>query len=93
MSEKPLTVTCKKKRKKKTAWDLNKLHAKLLDVIEKNTAVYKLNPAMRVFWEVVHRSGELVEEQIRILRKRTGEAINYYSYWKLRRRLEKELRR
>ena len=93
MGEKFLTVTCKKKRPKKTAWDLNKLHAKLLDVIEKNTAVYKLNPAMRILWTVIFRSGELIAGQIRLLREKTGESWYAAKYWKFRRRLEKELRR
>lgn len=93
MGEKIVTVTCKKKRPKKTSYDLEKLHQKQIDIMEKFHAVYKLPPAMKVLWDVVFRSGELIAGQIRLLKERTGERWNYYLYWKRRRVLEKELRR
>lgn len=93
MSEKLVTVTHKKKRPRKTAYDIEKLHQRQLDILDRFTAVYKLSPAMKTLWEVVFRSGELIAGQIKILIERTGESWNRYSYWKHRRKLERELRR
>ena len=93
MTKRPITVNFKKKRPRKTKFDLEKLHARQLEIMERFSAVYKLAPAMRILWDVVFRSGELIAGQIRLLKEKTGERWNYYRYWKLRRRLEKELRK
>ena len=93
MGEKPLTVTCKKRRPRKTQFDLEKLHQRQIDIIERFSAVYRLSPAMKTLWEVIYRSGELISGQLKLLKERTGEAWYAAKYWKFRRRLEKELRR
>lgn len=90
---KALTVTIKKKKPKKTSFDIDKIHQHQLNILERFSAVYRLDETMKTLWEVVFRSGELIAGQIRLLRERTGDRWNRYSYWKQRRKLERELRK
>lgn len=88
---KPITANHKKKRPPITKHNLEKMHDHQLDMIDRFSRVYTLSPAMKTLWEVVFRSGELIAGQIRLLKERTGEAWSRYSYWKLRRKLEREI--
>lgn len=89
----PITVFPRKKKPKKTMYDINKIQQHTIDILEKFSAVYRLSPLMRTLWEIVYKSGELITVQIKMLRERTGEIWYGQKYWKFRRRLEKELRR
>ena len=91
--QKPLTVTIKKKRPRKTKYDIERLHERQLDIIDRFSAVYRLNPAMLTLWEVVFKSEELIAGQIRLLKARTGEVWYAAKYWKFRKKLFKELQK
>lgn len=93
MSGKPITANYKKRKPKKTKHDIDLIHARQLDILERYSAVYRLSPPMRLLWEVIYKSGELIQGQIRMLRERTGEVWTRYSYWRSRKKLERELGR
>ena len=91
--QKPLTVNIKKKKRKLTGYDIDKLHARQLDILDRFSAVYKLSPIMLTLWEVIFKSEELIAGQIRLLKARTGEVWYAAKYWKFRKKLFKELQK
>jgi len=89
--KKKITAQHKKKRPQITKFNLEKIHDYQLEIIDRFSAVYKLNESMRTLWEVIFKSGHLIAGQLKILKEKTGETYSYYKYWKLRRKLMKEL--
>lgn len=84
-------VIPKKGKKKRTIREANKLHVKLGYFIDRFSAVYKLPQTLWDLWQVIYKTDESVEGQIRLLAKKTGEKWNRYKYFKLRGMLEKRL--
>lgn len=89
---KPLTVNIRHKKKKWTQYELERLHDRKIDLIDRFSRVYKLPKLLLIFWEVLYKSGVCIVDQIQLLREKTGEKWNHYRYMKTRKILYKELK-
>ena len=84
---KSITVYPKKKKKKWTKYDLERLHDRWIDMIDRHAAIYKLPDELKIFWEIYDKCRVDIKEQISILKERTGKHWDFNSYYKTRKRL------
>lgn len=85
--KKPLTAKIKSKKKKYTKYDLEKLHDRWLDLIDRFGRVHTLPEALKLFWEIWQKSEVCIKEQIILLRQKTGEMWNHSRYYRTRKNL------
>ena len=87
LSNKP-NVGIRKKKRKWTLRDSEKLHERLIDIIDKLSLYRRLPAELKDFYKVWRSLGCSIKEQLSILEENTGEAWNRLKYDKVLDRLK-----
>lgn len=90
--KRPLTVYLKRRKRRWTKADLERLHTKWLEMIDRYDRVLSLPREWQLFYKVYAMSGMAIEDQLLELQRITNERWTRYRYEKIARIISRKLK-